>query len=82
MLGTLEDTYLQKNANLVPTYLLKQVSNAKVSFILWKLSSVTHGIGWCSLAIPTTLNIIFSVWLDLVFYHPTLLNTNFQFFDN
>ena len=30
----------------------------------------------------TTQNIIFSVWLDLVFYHPTLLNTKFQFFDN
>ena len=30
----------------------------------------------------TTPNMIFSVWLDLVFYHPILLNTNFQFFDN
>ena len=30
----------------------------------------------------TTQNIIFSVRLDLVFYHPTLLNTKFQFFDN
>ena len=30
----------------------------------------------------TTQNMIFSVWLDLVFYHPTMLNTNFQLFDN
>ena len=29
-----------------------------------------------------TQNMIFCVWLYLVFYHPTLLNTNFQFFDN
>ena len=29
-----------------------------------------------------TQNMIFSVRLDLVFYHPTLLNTKFQFFDN
>ena len=29
----------------------------------------------------TTQNMIFSVRLDLVFYHPTLLNTKSQFFD-
>ena len=35
-----------------------------------------------SYAVTTTQNMIFSVRLDLVFYHPTLLNTKFQFFDN
>ena len=30
----------------------------------------------------TTQNMISSVRLDLEFYHPTLLNTKFQFFDN
>jgi hypothetical protein len=32
--------------------------------------------------LSTTQNMIFSVILDLVFYHPTLLNTKLQFFDN
>ena len=33
------------------------------------------------LELNTTQNMIFSVRLDLVFYHPTLLNIKFKFFD-
>jgi hypothetical protein len=35
----------------------------------------------CRAIVISTQNMIFSVRLDLVFYHLTLLNTKFKFFD-